>query len=657
MLSSRAADRNIFFMTVPFYVLSVFGGRGADTRRLLGHRLGGRILRRLFRRLGLGRVTRRQLEPAASAHMDLARAVVGLHADAGGDGVAHRQLHRQIRLHRLVVREHGQLLRLERQRLDGRRTLALDVDVLVQLHAAVVLVDVAAIGVDVQRRLVAVEAAHDGLVDVGRIVGRVVGQLVAGDDVAGLGGLRQANQAEIVDDVVRLVAVAVGLHFLAVLVDHLDQPETAERQQHEERDDQRQAPEVGGSFTHIVSDKELGHDPVVAALRAQDELAHLAHGAAAAGRLGDVVGARVHFAAAVRHADGEADAAQYRQVDDVVADEAGLVGGDAELSEQRVERRELVVAALVHVADAEVGRAPGHLRRDARADDGRLHAGLLQQLDAEAVVDVEGLQRLAVGAVVQAAVGQHAVDVEDHQPDLGGARHVLELVGVLHQITLARVRSWMCSAPTSLPSSPTTSTWLMRNSSMMATASTASFSGEMARGLACMTSRMTTLLKSWTFSIMRRRSPSVNTPIGLPSASTTAVMPMPFWVISSSASVSLTSAGTDGTAAPLRMTSRTWVSRRRPSAPPGCERAKSSSLKPRRSSSATASASPSASVTVVDAVGARFSVQASLATDTSRCTSASRARLELGLPVIEIRVLPMRLTTGRMAINSALSPE
>src|SRR5450830_550217 len=114
---------------------------------------------------------------------------------------------------------------------------------------------------------------------------------------------------------------------------------------------------------------------------------------------------------------------------------------------------------------------------------------------------------------------------------------------------------------------------------------------------------------------------------------------------------------TAGIASPLRITSRTWVSRRRPSAPPGCERAKSSSLKPRRSSSATAIASPSASVTVVDAVGARFIGQASLATDTSRWTSASRARLDSGLPVIEMTTPPMRLTTGRIAISSALSPE
>ena len=51
--------------------------------------------------------------------------------------------------------------------------------------------------------------------------------------------------------------------------------------------------------------------------------------------------------------------------------------------------------------------------------------------------------------------------------------------------------------------------------------------------------------------------------------------------------------------------------------------------------SATASASPIASVAVVLAVGARFSGQASSATLTSRCTSAAFASVDSGLPVIE----------------------
>ena len=76
------------------------------------------------------------------------------------------------------------------------------------------------------------------------------------------------------------------------------------------------------------------------------------------------------------------------------------------------------------------------------------------------------------------------------------------------------------------------------------------------------------------------------------------------------------------------MTSSTCSSSRRPRLPPGCERAKSSSVKPRASSSATASASPIASAAVVLAVGARLSGQASAGTLTSRCTVASRASVE-----------------------------
>ena len=105
------------------------------------------------------------------------------------------------------------------------------------------------------------------------------------------------------------------------------------------------------------------------------------------------------------------------------------------------------------------------------------------------------------------------------------------------------------------------------------------------------------------------------------------------------------------------MTSPTWVSRRRPSAPPGCERAKSSAAKPRASSRATASASPSASAAVVLAVGARFSGQASSATAASRWASAWRASGESDLPVIAIRRAPWRLTSGTIISSSSLEPE
>ncbi len=64
-----------------------------------------------------------------------------------------------------------------------------------------------------------------------------------------------------------------------------------------------------------------------------------------------------------------------------------------------------------------------------------------------------------------------------------------------------------------------------------------------------------------------------------------------------------------------------------------------------------------ASVTVVLVVGARLSVQASLATAMFRWTSASLARREAGLPVMAITRAPRRLTAGRMSSSSDDSPE
>ena len=114
---------------------------------------------------------------------------------------------------------------------------------------------------------------------------------------------------------------------------------------------------------------------------------------------------------------------------------------------------------------------------------------------------------------------------------------------------------------------------------------------------------------------------------------------------------------TIGRSLPRRMTSATCSSRRRPSVPPGWDRAKSASVKPRCLSSATASASPIASAAVVLAVGARLSGQASAGTLTSRCTSASRASVEAGLPVMAMRRASIRLKSGRMVSSSTVSPE
>ena len=189
------------------------------------------------------------------------------------------------------------------------------------------------------------------------------------------------------------------------------------------------------------------------------------------------------------------------------------------------------------------------------------------------------------------------------------------------------------------------------------TASAASMSAVTVLGDRVMNSAMVACLMSMSRSSVRRRSPSVNRPASRPLPSVTPVMPRPLLVISSRASRSAASSSTSGSASPVCMMSATVTSRRRPSEPPGCERAKSSAVKFRASSRAIASASPMARQAVVDEVGASSSGQASSATPTSICTSARRASVDSGLPVMAISGTPRRLSSGRMVRISPVSPE
>src|SRR5215467_5810584 len=88
---------------------------------------------------------------------------------------------------------------------------------------------------------------------------------------------------------------------------------------------------------------------------------------------------------------------------------------------------------------------------------------------------------------------------------------------------------------------------------------------------------------------------------------------------------------TRGSASPVCISDSTRANRF-PNFPPGCKLAKSSSLNPRRSLNATASASPKANIVVVEAVGASPREQASCATEQSRATSAADARVEIPPP-------------------------
>ncbi len=105
------------------------------------------------------------------------------------------------------------------------------------------------------------------------------------------------------------------------------------------------------------------------------------------------------------------------------------------------------------------------------------------------------------------------------------------------------------------------------------------------------------------------------------------------------------------------MMSATFSNSLRPSAPPGWEKAKSSAVKPRASSSAIARASPITSVTVVLVVGARSSGQASWLTPISSQASAAWPSAELALPVMLIRGTSRRLISGIRVTTSEVVPE
>ena len=190
------------------------------------------------------------------------------------------------------------------------------------------------------------------------------------------------------------------------------------------------------------------------------------------------------------------------------------------------------------------------------------------------------------------------------------------------------------------------------------------FSASAARCPACavlqalvITASIRVLARSMGLSSVRRKSPSVKMPARRPCSSMTAVKPRPLRVISSRASFTDVCGLTWGKRSPLCMMSSTLSSKRRPRAPPGCEKAKSSAVKPRASNKAIASASPSTSATVVDEVGAKLSGQASSATRAFSAASALRASAESGLPVMLISGIPKRLISGSRVTISLVEPE
>ena len=155
-------------------------------------------------------------------------------------------------------------------------------------------------------------------------------------------------------------------------------------------------------------------------LRRKDQLGNLPNRTRAAFATRNVVRMTAHAVRCVRHADGETAGREQRHVRQVVADVRASLDRDAERRTQAFPRRDLVRGTEHHVRHAQVHRAMPHRRCVAAGDPGDLDACALQHLDALAVEREVGLELASVVVDVDAAVGQHAVDVERQQADAPG---------------------------------------------------------------------------------------------------------------------------------------------------------------------------------------------------------------------------------------------
>src|ERR1035437_230958 len=213
------------------------------------------------------------------------------------------------------------------------------------------------------------------------------------------------------------------------------------------------------------------------------------------------------------------------------------------------------------------------------SDDCRRNANPLKQLETVPVKGIKAFDGFPLLGKDKTAVRQNPVHIEKSNtnalcPEQQFRWEIERWVD--HQITFARIRSLLLSAPQSCPLASSTSTLVMQRCSISSTASTAKASTAMVQGLGCITSAAVLVRRSIPCSTKRRKSPSVKIPSTHARASTTAVAPSPLVLISRISSPKLACGPTWGTRSPLRMTSPTRVSSLRPSAPPGWERAKSS---------------------------------------------------------------------------------
>ena len=156
----------------------------------------------------------------------------------------------------------------------------------------------------------------------------------------------------------------------------------------------------------------------------------------------------LYLGAGILDGDGQACGAHGRQIDDVVADEAGLLRLEAILFEDFFEASAFVAYALMHVLELEVAGAEGYGFRNSFGNESGLDAGEAGERDGGAVVGMEAfgfdegsageteaalifvLRGMAAGRSLdsggsredeQFAVGENAVYIEEEELDFAGA--------------------------------------------------------------------------------------------------------------------------------------------------------------------------------------------------------------------------------------------
>src|SRR5262245_35641225 len=158
-------------------------------------------------------------------------------------------------------------------------------------------------------------------------------------------------------------------------------------------------------------------DAVPLVLSAQKHLDQLARRSVAAACRADPVDARADVLCRVGRRRGKPRSRQHGQIEYVVSHIRDLIVAQPESFENLLIRFQLARDALVHQRHAELPRTLRRRGRHARREESNREPQPLRPHDSGPVLDVELFALAAVRVQEDLAVGQHAVDIEQHEPD------------------------------------------------------------------------------------------------------------------------------------------------------------------------------------------------------------------------------------------------